>query len=102
MAQKRIYRPSTPSRTTCVSERRNPLANHLLGSSTVITDVVARDVGLSTERYIIFTTHDSGELPMATQQVVDEAGLDVRHMNNHAIEYQHERTGSYATFIARF
>jgi hypothetical protein len=99
--QKTRYTPTTPSRTTKVSPWRNTVADELASSSTVITDVIPRDTGLSTERYIVFTTHDPETLPYRTQKLADELGLKARHLSEHAIDYQHSETYQYATYLLR-
>jgi hypothetical protein len=79
--------------------RRNEISDALTGTSTVINDVIPRDTGLSTERYIVFTTHDADKLPLRTRELAEELGLEARYLGSHAIDYQHGETRRYATYL---
>ena len=90
-----------PSGITRVRPRSNDTSDRIESSSTAITEVIPRDTGLNTERYIIFT--NGRPLPTTTEAVIENLDIpfEILALANHAIDYQHSETYETANYLAR-
>lgn len=82
---------------TRVTERSNENSNELEQVHDRITTVIPRDTSVSTERYIIFVER---LLPPDALDEINELGYTIRHMDDHAIDYEHKDTRERASYLA--
>lgn len=82
---------------TRVSERSNDNSDEIERVHDNITTVIPRDTSVSTERYIIFVER---LLPPDALDKIDNLGYNIRHMDDHAIDYEHKDTRERASYLA--